>query len=88
MDCSDIYIGYTNDLKMCKKEHKIMYNDIKNKNYNNKLYQTMRDFGGFENWKMEIIEDIYASDKNAAIQIMQSYIDTYKPTLNTNSLVS
>lgn len=62
--CDDtdlFYVGSTRDFTSRKNRHK---NTSKNPNireYNTKKYQTMREFGGFENWRMvpiEILNDV------------------------------
>jgi hypothetical protein len=81
-DCNHIYIGHTNDYNKCKKEHNAACIDEKNKNYNNNLYRYMRRFGGYDNWKMVILEQFYAPDRKEAEIVEQSYIDKLKPSLN------
>lgn len=81
-DCNHVYVGHTNDFEGRKNEHKKSCNDIKHKNHNNKIYQYMRKFGGFDNWTMEVLEDFYAPDRKAAEKVEQSYIDKLQPSLN------
>ena len=54
-DCNHVYIGHTNDYNKRKKDHMHACNDAKHKYHNNKLYQYMREYGGFDNWNMEVL---------------------------------
>jgi predicted GIY-YIG superfamily endonuclease len=73
------YIGHTNNYDKRKREHLNACSDVKHKNHNNKLYKYMREYG---NWVMEILEDFYAPDKEAALEKEQSYIDKLSPSFN------
>ena len=47
-----VYVGSTKAFRNRKKQHKNCCN-----NDNNKLYQTIRENGGWENWRMVVIEE-------------------------------
>ena len=51
-----IYIGHTTDFTKRKSHHKYACNHSNNKEYNCKVYKTIRDNGGFENWTIVIVE--------------------------------
>ena len=56
-DCPDyVYIGSTCNPIRRKCSHKFRCNHINDKNYNNRLYQTIRQNGGWEKWNMVIID--------------------------------
>ena len=79
---SDIYIGSTNNLNRRIVDHK---KDCYNKNvakYNNKLYTFIRDKGGFDNWKFEILETLESSNEERKKK-EQYYINKLNPSLNT-----
>ena len=79
---SDIYIGSTNNLNRKIVDHK---KDCYNKNvakYNNKLYTFIRDKGGFDNWKFEILETLESSNEERKKK-EQYYINKLNPSLNT-----
>jgi hypothetical protein len=84
ISCNDlpdfIYVGSTTDFVKRKNRHK-----FGSKTYENKLYQTIRDNGGWENWRMTIIEE-YTDCKNNIEQRMkeQKWIDELNGNLNTN----
>jgi hypothetical protein len=71
--CNDLdvpytYVGHSTSFKDRKKSHKSNCNNEIGKFYNYKVYQTIRENGGWENWTMIEIEkypckDIYEATK-------------------------
>ena len=53
---TDLYVGQTFNYPRRVTDHKSNCNNINRKDYNNKLYQTIRSTGGLNNWKFEIVE--------------------------------
>lgn len=56
-DCDEIYVGSTKafrERKRCYKNRSINEN---NPAYNYKIYQKIREFGGWDNWRMICIEE-------------------------------
>jgi predicted GIY-YIG superfamily endonuclease len=78
-ECKHFYIGHTNNYNKRKQEHLKACSNVKHKNHSNKLYKYMREYG---NWTMEILEELYAPDEEAAREKEQSYIDKLLPSLN------
>jgi len=57
-DCPDyIYIGSTKAFRRRKNQHKSICNNLNDKSHNKKLYNKIREFGGWENWSMVIIDE-------------------------------
>jgi hypothetical protein len=61
ISCDDlpefVYVGSTKAFRQRKNDHKInCYND-NSKKYNRKLYTTIRENGGWDNWRMVIIDE-------------------------------
>ena len=57
-DCPDfVYVGSTVAFRQRKSNHKADCNNENCKKYNNKLYTTIRENGGWDNWRMVIIEE-------------------------------
>ena len=54
--CDDHYIGSTRNMVQRRRSHKSVCNNPRNKGYNQKKYQTIRDNCGFENWRLVILE--------------------------------
>ena len=77
---SDVYIGHTTNFVQRKYAHKIY---CTNNNNNCKLYQVIRNNGGWDNWKMEIIDIINCKDMYDAIKKEQEYVVLLKATLNS-----
>ena len=80
----DIYIGHTTNFNKRKIKHKSRCNNEKNKSYNLKVYQFIRNNGGFENWKIIIIEDYPCENKLEAKTRERYWIEELKPLLNSN----
>lgn len=57
-DCDDVYIGSTRAFSKRKWKHKNACNNSNNKHYNMKVYQTIREHGGWDNWRMIPIEEL------------------------------
>ena len=54
-DCDYIYVGSTKNFTRRKHNHKASFND--NVKCNRKLYKTINEYGGWDNWKMISIEE-------------------------------
>lgn len=79
----DLYIGHTTNFVQRKYAHKRSCVNTKSANYNCKVYETIRNNMGWDNWTMEIIafhncEDLYSAKKQE-----QHYFEEYKATLNS-----
>jgi hypothetical protein len=60
--CDDtelFYVGSTRDFTSRKSRHKCASINPNNKEYNLRKYQTIREFGSWENWRMVVIEILY-----------------------------
>jgi hypothetical protein len=53
----DFYVGSTIDFPSRKSKHKHTCNNEKHKDYKTKLYQTIREKGGWEEWEMSPLEE-------------------------------
>lgn len=57
-DCPDfVYVGSTKAFRQRKAHHKHDCNNENRQSYNQKIYTTIRENGGWDNWRMVIIED-------------------------------
>jgi len=84
---TDNYIGSTIDFNKRKIQHKYSCNNENDKCYNFKVYNFIRDNGGFDNWKIEIIEELETTDKYEMRDIERKYIEdknNNNATLNDN----
>lgn len=64
LECKDIYIGSTTNFRVRKDSHKSNCNNENSKCYNLKIYKTIRDNGGWNNWQMIEIEKYPCNDGN------------------------
>ena len=78
----DCYVGSTTDFKSRKSGHKTTCNTISNKDHNVKVYQFIRDNGGWNNWDMVEIEKYNAIDKLDQRKKERYWIETLDSTLN------
>ena len=81
--CDFVYFGSTKDYKARKRLHKFDCNNINGKNYNSKIYDTIRANGGFGNWIMEIVEVFPCENKRDLLIREQWYIDSAKGKINS-----
>jgi hypothetical protein len=72
-----IYIGSTEDIKDRMSKHKHSCNNIKNQSYNCKVYKYIRDNGGWDEWKYEIIDEVEVDDREDATRYEGEYIIKY-----------
>ena len=79
INISDVYVGHTTDFEYRLKKH-----TEDTKRYNHRLYNFIKENGGFENFEMIKIEDFPCSSKQDAIIREQFWITELKADLNTN----
>jgi len=84
--CNEIkefcYVGSTSNVKCRKSEHKSRCNNPDSPKYNTKLYQVMRDNGGFENFKMVILGTRENLTKTEAHMVEEEYRKSENANLN------
>ena len=82
-DIKEIYIGSTTNFRVRKNKHKSnCYNIKDDRKYNLKVYQFIREHGGFENFDMILIETVNCNTKLELHKIERKYIEELKPILN------
>lgn len=80
---SECYIGSTFDFDIRKGNHISVCNNVKSKSHNLKVYSFIRENGGFQKWKMEIIEKVLASTQRQLDAYEDIHIIKLKPALNS-----
>jgi hypothetical protein len=94
---NDVYVGHTTNFIKRKYHHKICCNNLNNKL---KIYNIMRENGGWDNWDMieiasyncknseeaRIKEHMHYEELNATLNSVPPYIDKYKKYCNTCNL--
>jgi len=81
---TDIYIGSTTNMKQRKLQHKTACNNPNYKKYNYKVYQTIREFGGWDNWDIILVEYVNATSKQELEKEERVVIELLQPTLNSS----
>lgn len=81
-----LYFGSTTNLVEREKNHKYNCCSDKYKKHNYYVYEFIRDFGGWDNWKMTKLNEILYEDKKELKKLERLYIENYhkegKKTLN------
>jgi len=80
---SDLYVGHTTNFVQRKHAHKQSTINEKSPNYKCKLYEVIRKNGGWENWKMEIINFFNCKNHYEARKKEQEYFLSLNATLNS-----
>ena len=81
-DITNTYVGHTTNFIQKKYIHK--QNCIKKRKVNNKckMYDIIRNNGGWENWKMEVIDIFNCANLNSAIKKEEEYFNLLSKTSN------
>jgi hypothetical protein len=79
----DLYVGHTTNFVQRKHAHKASCGNSKSANYSQKVYKTIREYGGWNNWIMEIIAFHNCKDGYDARKIEQEYYEKLGATLNS-----
>jgi hypothetical protein len=85
--CDDLmvkycYVGSTTDFTKRKCRHKTACNNEKGKEYNYKVYTTIRDNGGWDNWSMVMIEEYPCENSQQAVQRERFWYEELNADLN------
>ena len=76
------YVGSTTDFTKRKYSHKTGCNNEKGKSYNYRLYTTIRENGGWDNWTMVLIEKYPCENKQQAEQRERFWYEQLNAELN------
>jgi len=80
---TDVYVGHTVNFVQRKHAHKQGCINTKTVNYKCKLYEVIRNNGGWDNWTMEIVNFFNCSNQFEARQKEQEYYISLNATLNS-----
>jgi hypothetical protein len=80
---TDCYVGHTTDFTRRKQLHKKDCNNPNGEKYNYKVYTTIRDNGGWDNWQVVMIEVFDCKNKLEATKREREYYEELKATMNT-----
>ena len=83
---TDCYVGMSKDVTLRFTQHQLACYNENCKNYNYKIYKTIRSNGGFDNWILQEIETIEHDDNdNSIARERESYwFHELNSTLNNN----
>ena len=79
---TDCYVGHTTDFTRRKQIHKHYCNKKNSKNYNLKVYKTIRENGDWNNWKMVMIEEISCKNRLEATKRERHCLEVLQANLN------
>jgi hypothetical protein len=79
----DIYIGHTVDFVSRKESHKNTCTNPRSSGYNYKVYQIIRQYGGWNNWSMNIVAFFNCKHLSEAKEKEQEYYELLGGTLNS-----
>ena len=82
-----VYVGSTNDFNHRKRQHKSSCHNENSLEYNYNLYKYIRDYGGWRNWLMLIVEEFEYNDKAELLEREQYWIKELKANLNNKDAV-
>jgi hypothetical protein len=80
---TDVYVGHTTNFVQRKHSHKQGCINNKSHNYKCKVYETIRNNSGWDNWNMEIINFFNCKDHYEARKKEQEYFVLLHATLNS-----
>jgi len=80
---TDCYVGSTTNFVKRKYYHKSDCNNKNSKLHHIKVYQFIRDNGGFDNWSMILLEKVKVNDGYELKKEERKYIETLNSTLNS-----
>lgn len=83
----DCYVGSTVNFSRRKSQHKKNTTNKTKKSYWRQLYRFIRDNGGWDHFKIEIIERYPCENDLEAKMKEQYYIDKLNPSLNKNKCI-
>ena len=93
LNIKDCYVGHTTDMTKRKYTHKNSCNNEKHKAHNHKIYQIIRENGGWENWNMLLVEKFPCKDQYEACkrerevyEELDAKMNTYRPYLTQEEL--
>ena len=79
---TDLYVGHTTNFRMRKFTHQDSCKNENKRSYNTKIYKTIRDNGGFQNWSMVQIESFPCANGNEARARERYWYEQLSATLN------
>jgi len=82
LNIKDLYVGHTTNFTKRKQHHKRRCTEPNQEGYNFKVYVTIRNNGGWDNWTMIEIEKFSCLDANEARARERYWFETLNANLN------
>ena len=82
LNVKDIYVGHTTKFTKRKSYNKNSCHNVNDKAYKYKVYETIRNNGGWNNWSMNEIDVYDCKNKNEAIKYEQHWYERLEANLN------
>ena len=82
-DCDFIYVGSTRDITARKNKHKSDCNNVNCPAYNSKIYKTIREHDGWDEWFMVVLEVMPDVTKMTAEMQEDAYRVDLNATMNS-----
>lgn len=79
---TETYIGSTCNYQMRKAQHKYNSTHENRTEYDYPLYQCIRQHGGFDNWRMEKLEDVICNNIKEKLTKEREHYEINMPSLN------
>tara|TARA_R110000822_G_scaffold151242_1_gene290392 strand:- start:484 stop:1083 length:600 start_codon:yes stop_codon:yes gene_type:complete len=79
----DCYVGQTCNFTHRKRQHNQTCNNPNDKHHHYKVYECIRNNGGWDNWTMDVIKIYNCVDKFEAIVYERKHYEELNSTLNT-----
>jgi len=83
-DCEMVYVGSSCNMKHRRNTHKSNCNNPKSKNYNLKVYKTIREHGGWDEFKIVELGSAEQITLTESLVIEETYRIELKAIMNTN----
>jgi hypothetical protein len=83
LNVTDIYVGHTTNFTKRKNQHKTVCCNVNDRKHNLKVYQIIRDNGGWENWSMIEVEKLTCADENEARARERYWYEELKANMNS-----
>ena len=79
-NCNETYIGSTKNIQQRIRQHR--YNTTKGKEMDRLLYKTIREYGSYDDWDFNILEEIECENRKELFDYEKIILSQLKPSLN------
>jgi len=83
LNVKECYVGHTINMTKRKCNHKYICNNMKSEKHNLRIYQIIRENGGWDNWSMLLVEKFPCKDKYEACKREREVYEELEAKMNT-----